>query len=301
MLKTLWNNLQGSAKEEQGRAPIFDALKLKLFATHFPIGRKILYYPEYHRKSVLPTFVIGYRVNDHFLYSNEAVLRDDDGMLSAFQLSATRTLPVARLRTVQLLLPDTSDMERRLDYFTRAELGPAGQFRRGNTITLVCDTADRCIPTIDTAVQRRQVMSEGPYEGGSTVLVTPDFDSLKIADKRRHQRLQTAISADLHYAKDMPARTCVLRDFSEHSLRLGSATAAHPMPRLDSGAPVFVEFDFGGIETTYRLRGKVIRSETGHCVVKTERIYKDGEFEKIKMMDIVEIKTQLLNLEPARS
>jgi hypothetical protein len=301
MLKTLWNNLQGSAKPEPDVAPIVDRDTLKLFATHFPIGRKILYYPEYHQKSVLPTFIIGYLADDHFLYANGAVLHDAQAMPIALRLPTGKALPLERLKTFQLLLPDTSDMERRLDYFTRAELGPAGQFRHGNTITLVCDTADRCIPTIDTTVQRRQVMSEGPYQGSSTVLVTPEFGSLKIVDKRRHRRVQTVVSADLHFAKEMAPRACVLRDFSDHSLRLGNTSSTHPLPLLDTGAHVLVEFDFGSLETTYRLRGQVIRCDNASCVVKTERIYKGGGFEKIRMMDIVEIKTQLLNLSSAQA
>lgn len=70
-------------------------------------------------------------------------------------------------------------------------------------------------------------------------LLAPDFDSLGLADKRRKQRVGTAVRADLYPTPD-----------------------AQALPR----------------------------------VIEIEHLYKSGEFEKIKMMDIVEIKTELLNL-----
>jgi hypothetical protein len=38
------------------------------------------------------------------------------------------------------MVPDTTDMERSLDYVRRASLGRNGQFVRGNAITLISDT-----------------------------------------------------------------------------------------------------------------------------------------------------------------
>lgn len=297
MLDKLWKG-RGSAKTaDKKKAPafVFDRIKLKQLATYFPIGRKLLYYPEYHQKAVLHTLAIGYRVNERLIYTHDAVLLDGQGHPTGFRLDDGEVLPVNKLTSFEILVPDTSEMERKLDYVTRAALGPAGQFRKGNTITLVAENVERCLPSVDTVVERRQVMEEGPYAGSATILLAPDFATLKVVDKRRHQRVAAALWADLYFAKDTPPFRCVLRDFSENSLRLSVSDDGRPMPALKPGGPVVVEFDFGSIETTYRIRGKTMRGEGDFCVIRVEQLYRDGDFERIRMMDAIEIKTRLLN------
>ena len=297
MLDKLWKG-RGSAKaadKKNAKTSSLDRGKLKQFATYFPIGRKLLYYPEYHQKAVLHTLVIGYRVNERLIYANDAVLLDGQGHPAGFRLDGGEILPAEKLASFEILVPDTSEMERKLDYVTRAALGPAGQFRKGNTITLVAENVERCLPSVDTVVERRQVMEEGPYAGSATILLAPDFATLKVVDKRRHQRVAAALWADLYFAKDTPPFRCVLRDFSENSLRLSVSDDGRPMPALKPGGPVVVEFDFGSIETTYRIRGKTMRGEGDFCVVQVEQLYRDGDFERIRMMDAIEIKTRLLN------
>ncbi len=269
--------------------------RLRTLLSHFRIGQKILYYPEYHPKSVLNTIILAYRVNGAYLYSNDAVRHRADGSVVGFRLSPREVLPVEQVHRFQMLLPDTSELERKLDYFTRAELGPAGHLRQGNTLTLVNDSTERCVPTVDAVIQRKQVMDEGPFEGDATILVTPEFASLKLNDKRRHQRIATDLWADLFYAPGAPPFSCVLKDFSETALRLGVSGRAEEMPALETGRMAAVEFDFGGVESTYRLRGRVIRRDAGNCVLQIEQILKDGEFGRIKFIDAVEIKTRLLN------
>ena len=297
MLDKLWKG-RGSAKaadKKKAKAFTFDRGKLRQLATYFPIGRKLLYYPEYHQKAVLHTLVIGYRVNERLIYANDEVLLDDQGHPTGFRLGDGELLPVDKLASFEILVPDTSEMERKLDYVTRASLGPAGQFRKGNSITLVAENVERCLPSIDTTVERRQVMDEGPYAGSATILLAPDFTTLKVVDKRRHQRVAAALWADLYFAKDTPPFRCVLRDFSENSLRLSVSDDGQRLPALKPDGPVIVEFDFGSIETTYRIRGKTLRGEDDFCVVRVEQLYRDGDFERIRMMDAIEIKTRLLN------
>lgn len=297
MLNRLRNFLRPSTRTVDEAAARIDERKLRSFAAHFRIGQKILYFPEYHQKSVLNTIILAYRVNQDYLYSNDSVRFRSDGSIQGFRISAKEMLPVEEIRHFQVLLPDTSELERKLDYFTRAELGPAGHLRQGNVITLVNDTTERCVPTVDGVIQRKQVLDEGPFEGSATILVTPDLGSLKFNDKRRHQRINAEIWADLFHAPGSPPFSCLLKDFSETALRLCTSNSSASMPLLEAGKMAAVEFDFGGVETTYRLRGRVIRRDDTTCVLQIEQILKDGEFDRIKLMDAVEIKTRLLNLD----
>lgn len=298
MFKTLWNSLSSQKAAESGEEPAFDRDKLKLLVDYFPIGMKLRYYPEYQREIVFDTIIIAYRVNDQFIYSRDAVLLDAEGFPKGFRISGNKMLPVTALQKLQLLLPDTTEAEKTLSYVTRAELGRGGQFRIGNAVTLFVETDNRGIPTMDTMVDRRQIMNTGPFADSPTILVTPEFDSLMLADKRRKQRVEAAIGADLYLSVGGAPYSCVLGDFSEHSLRLRAGDYGPPMPAMDVGAVVVVEFMLGEGGTICRLRGTVFRRTDQFCVLDIEQVYKFGDFEKIHAMDVMEITTTLLNMRP---
>lgn len=277
----------------------FSAERLKMLTDCFPIGKKVRYYPEYQREIDFQTIVLAYRVNDQFVYSRDAVETDAEGRPIAFRTAERSVVTVSRLAKLQFLLPDTSDMERTLDYFTRAEIGSGGQFRLGNTITLVGDTVGRAIPTVDSSVDRRLTLRTGPFADSPTVLVSPELETLVMADQRQKQRVVTEIPAYLHLTADGAPFHCMLNDFSDVSLRLVALDAGRPMPELESERRVVVEFSAGEAQSAYRLRGKVFRRTEEFCVIDIEHLYRNGDFGKIKAMDILEIKSDLLNRHPA--
>lgn len=296
MLKKLWNSLNSPPAKSHAKPSAFDGDKLKLLAEHFPIGKKLRYYPEYQRQIALNTIILAYRVNDHFIYSRDAVRLDAAGNVAGFRVGEKKILPLASLEQIHVLLPDTTEMEKTLDYFTRAELGPAGQFSKGNTITLVANSTERSIFSVDTHVYRRQIMKSGPYVDSSTVLVRLDLDSLALTDKRRKQRMAASVRADLFLGAGSPAFPCVLQDFSETSMRLRAGNDGTPMPAMATRDKATVAFGFGDAASSYRIRGKVIRHTADFCVIQLEELDRDGEFERIKMIDVVEIKSAILNL-----
>ena len=286
-----------SDSAETAKSSAFDPADLKSLFQHFPIGRKLRYYPEFQRDIVFTTLVIAYRINDQFIYSRDAVLADTNGLPTGFQVADGKIIPFAKLTRFQVMVPDTSAMEGKLDYFTRAELGrTGGQFRQGNAITLMAETSDRGIPTVDTRVDRRQVMPNGPYANNAVILLIPEFDTLKLADKRQKQRVQSAIAAALHYRANTSPLPCVLADFAESTLRLDVRADDEVMPEMQENDVVIVDFSIGGVEGDYRLRGKLFRRAEDFCVIKYEFLFRDGNFEKLGPMDIMEIKTGLLNL-----
>lgn len=277
----------------------FDHEKLTLLFSHFPIGRRLRYYPEYLREATLETLVIGYSVNGQFVYANDKIMFNPDSGLTGFQVAGNKALPAANLDKVFILVPDTSEQERRLDYLTRAELGHSGQFGRGKSITLVAQSGSHCITTLDTTVSRRQVLKDGPYINDAIVLLDPDLSSLAVADKRKELRVPAAVGAKLRYGKDSAYLcNCMLHDFSESSLRLQSASPEQAMPALRSNETVVVEFALAEKESPYRFRGKVLRSDGTTCVIHTEQRYVDSNFRSISLMDVLEVKARLLNNEP---
>jgi hypothetical protein len=58
---------------------------------------------------------------------------------------------------------------------------------------------------------------------------------------------------------------------------------------------VTVTLDVGDSAHVYRIRGVIFRAAADACVVKLRQLYKDGEFVPMRTMDVLEIKTGLLN------
>lgn len=79
------------------------------------------------------------------------------------------------------------------------------------------------------------------------------------------------------------------------SLRLKPAPGK-ALPPMKQNDKVAVVIDFGDAASTYRIRGVVFRIAADSCVIKLKQLYKDGDFSPIKTMDVLEIKTGLLNL-----
>lgn len=296
MFKLLWNNPHPPKGREEAADVALDGDRMKMLGEHFPIGRKIRYFPEFQRDIVFHTIIIAWRVNDHYVYSREAIQTDGEGVPVAFLVGEKKTrLALDKVRRLQLMVPDTSDMERSLDYIRRATLGRNGQFVRGNAITLIADTCKRGIPSVDTQVDSRLRMKDGPYADNQMILLRPDLDTLTIADQRQKARVQSHVPVNLYLKEDAPPVACILGDFSDVSLRLAVAPG-QTMPPLKSNDKVVVVINLGDAASTYRIKGSVFRASADACVIKLKQLYKDGDFSAIKTMDVLEIKTGLLNL-----
>lgn len=296
MLKKIWNRLvePEEAAVEPGLA--VDREKLKMLVEHFPIGRKVQYYPEYKREILLQTIIVGYRVNDQFVYARDAIRVDAAGLPVAFLVGEKKVrLPVEKLRRLQLVVPDTTDMERSLDYVSRATIGRAGQFRQGNTISLIADIGARGLPTVDTMVDQRVKLIDGPFKDERMILLEPVLATMTIEDQRRKERVETDIPVDLHVAGGGAPVRCVLGDFSDNSLRLRIGSPDHVLPPMDPDDEVIVVIYLGDAASTYRIKGLVFRGAADTCVIKIAQLYKDGEFANFKVMDLLEIKSGLLN------
>lgn len=293
----LWSNPRPPGGREEDKDQAIDGERLKMLGEHFPIGKKIRYFPEFQRDIVFHTIIIAWRVNDHYVYAREAIEKDDEGTPTAFLVGEKKArLPLGKVKRLQLMVPDTTDMERSLDYVRRASIGRNGQFVRGNAITLISDTCQRGIPSVDTQVDSRLRMKDGPYADNQMVLLRPELDTLTIADQRQKARVPSHVPVSLYLKDDAPPVGCILGDFSDVSLRLLVAPEQKALPPMKVNDKVVVILNLGDTASIYRIRGSVFRVAADSCVIKLKQLYKDGDFSPIKTMDILEIKTGLLNL-----
>lgn len=273
-----------------------DTAKLKALTEFFPIGKKLRYYPDSQLDVVFDTIIVAYCVNDRFIYSRDAIETDSNDNPSTFVIGDERIeLPVDQIQQLQLLVPDTSDMEGTLDYDRRVIIGRSRQFLKGNAITLIANAGARGVATLSTQVAEHVTIKEGPFTNSKMILLNPKLDTFSVTDQLHKSRGKTHVPVALYSKKDEPPYPCVLSDFSESSVGLRSNENQHSMPPMEQDDAVTIVINLGEAAKTYTIKGRILRRSTDSCVIRLEELFKDHEFSHFNLLDSLELKTSLLN------
>lgn len=302
MLKTLFGKNSRSAKDEPpdvaGQAKI-DPGRIRALIEFFPIGKKLRYYPEFNKDIVLDTLVVAYCVNGHFVYSMESIETDRDGTPAAFRVDENETrapaIPAAGLKTFQLLVPDTSDLEMKLDYLRRAQISRHGQFSKGNYISLISNAGVKGVSTVDTEVAKQVILRDGPYAQMNLVLLTPELNTLAVSDQRRKPRTRTNVPVTVLLPAENFSGQCTIVDISDAELRLRLNERGTTMPAIHKGDAMIVDIRLGEAERRYSVKGSIIRRSAETCVIQLDGQIRDGRFVPFSPLDLLELKAGLLN------
>ncbi len=299
MLKFLFGKRVGAAQSVHpvhASSARLELGRIRTLLEFFPIGKKLRYYPEFNKDIVLDTLVVGYVVNHHFIYSMESIEADPDGMPVSFHAEDTGArIPVEAVRQFQILVPDTSDLEKKLDYQRRAQISRHGQFSPGNSISLISNAGMKGISTVDTEVAKQVLLQDGPYAQMNLVLLTPELSTLSVTDQRRKPRTRTSVPATLFVPGAEFSGGCTIVDISDAELRLRLDSGDPAMPSLHKGDPLLIDIRLGAAERHYSVKGTTIRSSSGTCVVRLDGQIRDRRLEPFAPLDLLELKAGLLN------
>jgi len=289
--------LEGSPESSSGspRHGTIDLDRLRRLLEFFPIAKKLRYYPEYKEEVLFDTFVVAHCVNGNFVYSDEAIRRDSRGDPIAFHAeTGDERLPFTGLELFQLLVPDTSDLEMKLDYRRRALIGRGRQFIKGNCISLISNLGSKGVSTVDTEVVQKVVPQDGPYARTKMILLTPELNTLTVSDQRRRARAKTCTPVMVSLRQEAFPGPCTIVDMSEGAvhIRVGGDPAMHSM---HLGERVVLDFDLGQPEPHYTIKGLVIRRSPETCVVQFEEMLKNGMRGRFGPLDLLQLKAGLLN------
>ena len=273
-----------------------DLERIKTLIEFFPIGKKLRYYPEFKQEIVFDTLMVAYCVNGHFVYSLESIESGANGLPAAFRIGeAKKRIPVSALKTFQLLVPDTSDLEMKLDYQRRALIGRGKQFNKGNYISLISNAGVRGMSTVDTEVDKKLIMPDGPYAQTTMVLLDPQMASLSVTDQRRKNRTRISVPVSVSGYGQLFEGAYVLVDISENAVRVRTRDRDVAMPPMRSGDEVVLGLDLGAAERHYSIKGAVIRSSAETTVVRLVGQYVNGRYSPLSPLDLLEFKSALLN------
>ena len=273
-----------------------DVAKLTELLRYFPLAEKIRYYVEHQKDAVLDTIILGYGVNNKLVYSSIDIRCQQKGEREVVSINADGKETIAdEIESFCFVIPCNKEDENKRDYVRKAELGPSGPFRRNNTITLVAYSASGVLSHVDTVVRKVMPLKSGIYAGHEVVLLDVLPDTLTLSDQRQHFRLQTNIPATLS-VRDGNSHDCMLVDFSENSVQLAFDEANDELQSLSRARHLALKIDLGtnGQKKEYILSGVMYRNTSASMVMTLKGIYKDDTFETIGLVEILEIKANLL-------
>ncbi len=271
--------------------------RIKTLFENFPIGRRLRYFPEFRKELVFETILVAYCLNRSYVYSVDAIERDDKGYPAAFWGGdGEHKSPFSQLKQLQFLVPDTSTLEKKLDYQSRALLGREGQFNTGNAISLISNAGPE-VWVVDTQVTKRIVLPDGPYADMKMVLLTPDLTTLAAFEQRRTVRAKACAPVTLSFSDGSPPEPCsvVIVDLSETEVRVRVRDRGASIPEMNPGEEVILDVDLGSEERHRTLKGEVLRRSPEHCVIELKGLIKDGRPGSFGLLELLELKAGLLN------
>ncbi len=257
----------------------------------FPIGSALHYYPEFNKALQLETVILGYQINKHDVYSARDVVCENHAAEARVLLRDTgRPLRVSRLG---IIIPEQNRGVGHLNYAQREALERSGDSADGNHLTLLGAVSRGVRPVLQTTVRKHQRINAGPFTDTPVVVLDVHVDSLQQIDQRAHERLQLQVPARIELGKGMSLEG-TLADIAERSVRLRTA-AGWPID-IVTGWTLSVSVRLPGAERDTVLGGEVFRVDYNDLVLKLTEIERDGLRRRIGGIDVLEIKSRLLQL-----
>lgn len=274
-----------------------DIDKLTEILGYFQLGEKIRYYPEQQSDAALDTIIMAYGVNQQLIYSPIDIRCQLKGEREVVSLTTDGVESIIdEVKKFCFAIPLNHDDDNKRTYVRRAELGPRGPFRRGNTVTLIACISGGALSSIDTVVRKVMPLKHGIYAGHEVVLLDALPDTLKLTDQRQYYRLHTNIPAMLSMDEGA-SHNCTLVDFSEGSVQLHFEDASAGLKALTKMRKLILKIDVvtNDQHKIYVLEGVMYRTTDTSLVMKLKGIYKGDDLpEPIGLVDILEIKASLL-------
>lgn len=266
------------------------------FLRYFPPGEKVRYYPEFQKHMLLDSIILGYGVNNQYIYSPIDIRHQPDGERDVLKLTVDgHEVLIREIENFCFLIPHNQDDQNRLDIESKAALGPQGLFGVNNTITLVACSSGGTLSYVDTLVRKVVSLTSGIYAGHEVVVLDVLPNSLDLTDQRQHYRLQTNIPAKVALG-DGDARDCIIKDFSEESVRLVFDSSYKELLALTDRQRITLDVNLGtnNQPKIYDLDGVMYRKTDTSLVMKLQGIYKNDSLVSIDLVDVLDIKANLL-------
>jgi len=270
--------------------------QIKEITHNFPIGERIDYYPEYQEHMMMQSLILGYEINGHRIYSqNQLQLSTTNSGTPQLSINnEDSTQDYLQASSFCLMLPGNTGEENKLDYPSKASLGRRGQFRNGNTITIIARQADHGVVTLESSVRESIQPKDGYYRGHMLALLEVFSPELLFRDQRTHHRIKTKLPIQIQLSEGGTAHPCLLKDYSELHAQIELGEESTILSQLKENASVIITIKLEHSHRSFVIATNIMRKQQSSIVVAMEKISHNGHFEPFELIDALDIKASLL-------
>lgn len=190
----------------------------------FPIGSQISYAPESRNDADFNSLVFGYEVNEQYYFHKNDLHYDEDAQALVGTVDG-ETQRIKALQSLHMLIPHTPQDGDKLSYVNKARVG-ARIFVPGNLFRLRC-VRTQDVYTIDTTLEKRTLLRQGPYANFEACLLSTKLDSLAVVSRRKAPRVNLQVKCQLRLANGTILDAFVLNVTKSHFLIRYSPPVAH--------------------------------------------------------------------------
>ena len=272
---------------------------------HFPIGSRIRYYPEYQKSVKLDSIILGYGINNFLVYSHQDIKQvKEKNRTVVYVKSPEASYPVKRFTEFYLLLPfmTRTTLEYPVGAATdgykskRPQERKVNDFRRGNSIVICTQTpSKKGLPHLDSTVLRVMKPTDGYYINRDLVILKPQLDTFECIDNRRFKRLITNIPCTFLLPQDRKEHACVIKDFTEKSIRIQLESDPGLIKRIQKGQNLVLQIGPAEQKDLLNISATTIKRRKDQVVISLVGLKKSKGFQPIDPIDELYIKATLLN------
>ncbi len=270
---------------------------LRRITSSVKIGSRIRYHQEYEESSILETLVIGYRINDIAIYRQADIcFEEEDGITRVLIQTPTGRERFARLESLQIIVPSAIGEERKLDYDSRATLGRRGQFSPKSNLVVMSTNYNTEHLKIDVMVDRNLNLTEGVHSGLQVAYLTMLIGSITSHEPRQFSRVAADLPVTLCKNGTEQVLPAKLLDFSEKTIRIALDHDEDQWPEFGKKDFALVGLKSALDKPLVKLRCQSIELRGREQVFEMTHIIRQGNAAPIEMIDVLEIKIDLMNL-----
>lgn len=263
----------------------------------FKIGTRLRFHPEYDDDTILEALVLGYYVEDVYVFQQKNIsIEVIDGVPSLTLSGPHGSTSYSRIDKFYVVVPRDIGIEETLDYDSRATLGNMGPFKKGAALKLMSVQPGRDNISCEAVVHRNLKIDSGPHNGLTVVQLDPALGTMQEYEPRSETRINTNLPGHFHFNGGSEFIRTYILDFSESAMRLGL---------MDDGVqwPNFGKKDMGVLcmklakdSPVIKLECQCVDQRGNERIFKVRKISRQGQFIPFTKLDALEMKVNLMNL-----
>jgi len=271
---------------------------LNRLLTSVKIGSRIRYHMEYEEATTLESLVIGYQINGLMVFRQSDVKATADGEDAAVTVMTSDGVEeFTRLESFDLVVPGAVGEERKLDYDSRASMSRRGPFAPHARLSVMSYSYNTEHLKLEAEVLRNLKLSQGVHAGLQVALLSVSLGSIGNHEPRKYSRVETRLCVTASKNGTETVMTAELQDFSEETIRLVLDGDGQQWPKFGKKDYLLVGMKTSVDKPLVKLRCECVGERGEGRVFRMTHMMRHGKPEPFEMLDALEIKIDLMNLE----